>query len=103
MARGGARAGAGRKKGARNRRTADIEERLQALGCDPIEGMARIALNPKNPVALRGRMFAEIAQFVAPKLRAIEHAGQIDITDLDEAKIDAELASLLKESRRGDP
>jgi hypothetical protein len=33
--------------------------------------MARIAMNKKNPAELRGRMFAELAQYVAPKPKAM--------------------------------
>jgi hypothetical protein len=65
----------GRQKGTRNKRTQDVIERLEALGCDPIEGMARLAMDENNTPELRGRMFAELAQFVAPKLKTIEHSG----------------------------
>ena len=50
-------------------------ERLDELGCDPIEGMARIALDPQNPVELRARMFSDLAQYVAPKRRAVDHSA----------------------------
>jgi len=50
-------------------------ERLDQLGCDPIEGMAKIALDPKAPIELRARMFSDLAQYVAPKRRAVEHAA----------------------------
>ena len=66
----------GRKPGIPNRRTAEIAEKLAALGCDPIEGMARIAANPDASLELRGRMYAELAQYVAPKRKAIEHRGE---------------------------
>jgi hypothetical protein len=36
--------------------------------------MARIAMNKKNPVELRARMFAEMAQY-APKRKAVEHSA----------------------------
>jgi len=62
----------GRRAGTPNKRTADVECRLAALGCDPIEGMARIAMDESNPPELRGRMFAELAPYIAPKRRAIE-------------------------------
>jgi hypothetical protein len=45
------------------------------LHCDPITGMARIALNTKNPIELRVRMFADLAQYVAPKRKALEHSA----------------------------
>jgi len=64
----------GRVAGTPNKRTAEVMERLEALGCDPIEGMARIAMDEANPPELRGRMFAELAQYVAPKRKAVEHS-----------------------------
>jgi len=62
----------GRQKGTPNKATADVQARLDALGCDPIEGMARIAMDEKSPPELRGRMFAELAGYIAPKRKAIE-------------------------------
>jgi hypothetical protein len=65
----------GRKKGTPNKRTLEVTERLAELGCDPIEGMARLAMNEANAPELRGRMFSELAGFVAPKRKAVEHTG----------------------------
>ena len=65
----------GRIAGTPNKRTRDVIERLQELNCDPIEGMASIALDSQNPVELRARMFSDLAQYVAPKRRAIDHSG----------------------------
>jgi hypothetical protein len=79
MAGGGSKPGerrGGRQRGVPNRRTLDVIERLATLRCDPITGMARIALNKKNPVELRAQMFAELAQYVAPKRKALEHSAE---------------------------
>lgn len=76
MARG--RKTGGRTAGTPNKRTAEVTERLDALGCDPIEGMARLAMDAANPAELRGRMFSELAQYVAPKRKAIEHTAAGD-------------------------
>jgi len=65
----------GRVAGMPNRRTVEVIERLEALGCDPIEGMARIAMDMTTPVEVRARMFAELAGYVAPKRKAVEHTG----------------------------
>ncbi len=65
----------GRAKGTPNKATADIAEKLAKLGCDPLLGMARIAMDKKNPLDIRGRMFSELAQYVAPKRRAVEHSA----------------------------
>src|SRR5689334_15702154 len=65
----------GRTKGTPNKNTRAIVEVLQELDCDPIEGMARIAMNRRNPPELRGRMFSELAQYMHPKRRSTEIAG----------------------------
>jgi hypothetical protein len=62
----------GRQRGTPNKRTVEVSERLAALGCDPIEGMALLAMDANNPPELRGRMFAELAGYVAPKRKAVE-------------------------------
>ena len=51
----------GRQKGTPNKRTQDVIGLLEALGCDPIEGMARIAMDENNAPELRGRMYAELS------------------------------------------
>lgn len=66
----------GRVAGTPNKATADLRERLSTLGCDPIEGLARIAGNSRTPVAVRARCFAELAQYVYPKRKALEHTGE---------------------------
>ena len=63
----------GRKKGVVNRTT--VAAILDELGCDPIEGMARLAMDVKTRPELRGRMFAELAKYRWPQLRAVEHTG----------------------------
>lgn len=117
MPSGGARPGAGRKPGVPTRKTVEIAEKLAALGCDPIEGMAKIALGHvpcprcqgaalakyrlvgdeftfdpevgvemlcrtcwgtgREPIEtkLKADMHKELAQYVAPKRRAIEHGA----------------------------
>ncbi len=65
----------GRKKGTPNKATAAIAEKLAELKCDPLEGMARLAMDEENSAELRGRMYAELAQYIAPKRKALEHSG----------------------------
>jgi len=70
----------GRAKGTPNRRSQNIMEKLEALGCDPIAGLAHIAMNKKQklgvrkdvPVELRAQMYKELAQYVALKRKAAE-------------------------------
>jgi hypothetical protein len=65
-------ANSGRKKGTPNRLTGDIAARIEAIGCDPIEGMARLAMDENNTPELRGRMYAELAAYLYPKRKSIE-------------------------------
>jgi hypothetical protein len=51
-----------------------VADKLAALGCDPLLGMAKIAMDKNNAIEIRGRMFSELAQYVAPKRRAIEQS-----------------------------
>jgi hypothetical protein len=67
--------GSGRKAGTSNKVSKEVAERLAELGCDPIEGMAMLALDPKNPPELRGRMFAELAQYCYNKRKSMEVCG----------------------------
>ncbi len=43
-----------------------------ALGCDPIEAMAQLAMDENEPSALRLAALKELAQYVAPKRKAVE-------------------------------
>lgn len=62
----------GRVAGTPNKRTMELKDRLQAIGCDPIEGMAHLAMDPATTPELRGRMFAELAGYLYPKRKAVE-------------------------------
>jgi hypothetical protein len=62
----------GRQKGTRNNRTVQIEELLAELKCDPIQGMAKIAMDCSLAPELRGRMYAELAGYLYPKRKATE-------------------------------
>ena len=87
----------GRVKGTPNKTTLAVAERLEAIGCDPIEGMARIAMDINTPIDVRAKLYSELAQYIAPKRKAIEHSGEargieamLDLLDIP-----------LKESQRG--
>ena len=78
MSKGGARPGAGRPKGKANKRSREIAERLEQLNCDPIEGMAMIANDTSLDHGLRLTAFKELAQYVAPKRKAVDVDASID-------------------------
>lgn len=62
----------GRTSGSKNKITRDINGLLDSLGCNPIEGMAKIATDENNPIEVRLRANAYIARYVHPELKAVE-------------------------------
>jgi hypothetical protein len=74
-------AGKGRRAGIPNKRTQAVADLLAEMECDPIAGMAQIALDANNPIELRAMMYAELAQYVAPKRRAVEHSGDVNLIE----------------------
>ncbi|HKF93690.1 MAG TPA: hypothetical protein VKB53_06510 [Gammaproteobacteria bacterium] len=61
----GAKAGerrGGRQTGTPNKRTLAVAERLATLDCNPIEGMARIAMDENAERGLRAQLYKELAQ-----------------------------------------
>jgi hypothetical protein len=67
----------GRQKGTKNKATEGVEAKLKDLKCDPIEGMANIARQAmdQGDMPLAGQMYKELAQYVAPKRKAMELTG----------------------------
>jgi len=85
----------GRVKGTPNKRTQDLTERLAELGCDPVEGMARLAMDPNSSPDLKGRMYAELAQYVYPKRRAVEQTVIEPKDEMTEEEILAQIRALI--------
>jgi hypothetical protein len=50
-----------RTKGTPNKRTIAVAEKLDTLGCDPIQGVARIATNENAEQGLRAQVDKELA------------------------------------------
>ena len=73
----------GRSKGSKNKQNQAVIDRLEELGCDPIEGMARIAMDDRAELSLRAQMFKELAQYVAPKRKAVEMKTEAEISLVD--------------------
>ena len=61
--------------GSKHKITRDVAGLLNELGCNPIEGMAKLATDPKTSEPIRARMHAELAKYVHPQLRSVEHSG----------------------------
>jgi hypothetical protein len=75
----------GRVKGTPNKRTAEVQQILEQLNCNPIEGMAIIAENVKLDITIRLNAYKELAQYIYPKRKAIEHSGGINMITHEEA------------------
>ncbi|MGH8502633.1 MAG: hypothetical protein ACREVE_09200 [Gammaproteobacteria bacterium] len=56
-----------------------MTETLEALGCDPIAGMAHIAMDKTVDLSIRAQMFKELAQYVAPKRRALDMQADMNM------------------------
>ena len=68
----------GRQKGTPNKDTQALQERIAQRypGWDPVEAMAEIAQDDTNDVMIRLAALKEIAQYIHPKRKAIEHTGK---------------------------
>src|SRR5262245_45921495 len=88
----------GRVKGTPNKRTQDVTERLAELGCDPVEGMAGLAMDPNSSPDLKGRMYAELAQYVYPKRRAVEQTVIDPKDEMTEEEIFARIREILNDN-----
>jgi hypothetical protein len=66
----------GRVRGTPNKATDALVRKLMKLGCDPIEGLAKIALDPATEVSLKVRCFAELAQYIYPKRKAVDQSPE---------------------------
>jgi hypothetical protein len=67
----------GRKPGAHNKITRDVAALLDSLNCNPLQGLATIATDSDVEIPIRARCYAELAKYVHPQLKAIEHSGSI--------------------------
>jgi hypothetical protein len=69
--------GPGRPRGSKNRFTLAVEQRLQEIGLDPIEFLAGVVLNDDGQWTADHRLRAaiELATYIAPKRKAIEHTS----------------------------
>ncbi len=89
----------GRTPGTPNKSTQEVRDRLKALDCDPIEGMAFIAAESRregenHDLQLAGQMYKELAQYVAPKRKAIEVSGALTVDDMS-SLTDAQLQAII--------
>jgi hypothetical protein len=77
---------AGRPKGAKNKITYEVAQICADNGCNPFEVLAQISAGTLEVtdeqrkyfgIRLRMEASAELAQYLAPKLKSIEHKGDV--------------------------
>src|SRR5579864_7843656 len=62
----------GRQRGTPNKARQDVRERLVALGCDPIDGLARIIKNPEATLELQRGCFNDLLPYGYSKLKPVD-------------------------------
>ncbi len=102
MAQRGAPKGNQNRKGKLLTLSKDVAERIAAAGCDPFMEMIEIARECKErgttqDLQIAAMLHKELAQYCAPKHRAIEHTGTIDVnatvTTIRNVIIDSQVVS----------
>lgn len=73
---GGARPGAGRKRGGKNRKTREIADRAAAEGITPLEYMLKVLRDDDMDAARRDDMAKAAAPYMHPRLASVEHGGK---------------------------
>ena len=57
--------------------TRDVIALLDELKCNPIEGLSRIALDEQVAIEVRAKCYSELAKYIHPQRKAVEHSGTI--------------------------
>lgn len=79
--------GSGRKPGTTNKRI-PVSEICQKLGFDPFLELAKIASGENRLQAARQfDALKELCQYISPKLKAVEHSGEVNQRLIDEVKM----------------
>ena len=80
----GQKTGGGSRKGRPNKHKTAFREQLRAycaaLGVDPHHFMAELVNDDAAELGLRFAAAKELAQYLEPKLKAVEHTGEIEHT-----------------------
>jgi hypothetical protein len=66
----------GRRRGTPNRLTLEVADVLAAIGCNPILGMAQLAMDSDVSAELRFKANAELASYVYPKRKSVDVSVQ---------------------------
>ena len=74
----------GPPKGYKKLKTILVEQKLEELECDPIEAMVTLLKDDETPIPVRAKLAGDLASFVYPKRKAVEHSGSIGKGDVKE-------------------
>lgn len=75
--RGGARAGAGRPAGGRNRKQAEQIAKATSAGISPLDFLLQLMRDEDQPLAMRSDAAKSAAPYVHARLAAVEHSGKV--------------------------
>ena len=64
----------GRTKGTPNKQTQNVIDRLEALDCDPLEAMVRIAnrAEKEGELSIAAQLYKELGNYIYPKRKAVD-------------------------------
>lgn len=68
----------GRPPGSQNKNKLDVQKKLDVLGCDPVLGLATIAMDPTTSKELQYHCFKELMTYIASKKKSVELTGDSD-------------------------
>ena len=86
---------AGPKVGTKKLKTHLVEQILANHECCPITAMIDLLKDDSTPVQVRGKLASELATFVYPKRKSIEHSGNVGNGKTAEEMTDEELEHIV--------
>ena len=75
----------GRTRGTPNRSTAALQEKLAALGCDPMAEMVKIAKDPTTETGCKVNIFSTLMRYTVPIPKPVGDSGADQSTVGDES------------------
>jgi hypothetical protein len=75
----------GRALGTPNRSTAALQEKLAALGCDPMAEMVKIAKDPTTEIGCKVNIFSTLMRYTVPIPKPVGDSGADQSTVGDES------------------
>jgi len=90
--KGGARSGAGRKKGSPNKKTAEVQKAVEESGITPLDYMLQVMRDAINEPKERLSAAIAAAPYVHAKLSSVELTGKdggaVEITTIERVIVD---------------